>query len=117
MKEGPRWGAIFKRLIKSDKRCLKKTLGRAALIYDELLTLVVETEGVLNSRPLSYISSDDLDEPLTPSHLLIGYRILSLPDPPRDINPDYQESASSLAHRTKLWFLRDSGDDGGRVFG
>ena len=65
------------RLIKSAKPCLRKTLGRAVLTYDELLTLVVETEAVLNSRTLSYISSDDLDEPLTPSHLLIGYRALS----------------------------------------
>ena len=74
-------------------------IGRAAFTYDELLTLVVKTEAVLNSRPLSYISSDDLKEPLTPSHLLTGYRVLSLPDPPGDIDPDYQESASSLRRR------------------
>ena len=47
-------------------------LGRVALTYDELLTLVVKTEAVLNSRPLSHISNDDLEEPLTPSYLLIG---------------------------------------------
>ena len=34
----------------------------------------------LNSRPLSYVSSEDVEEPLTPSHLLCGYRVLSLPD-------------------------------------
>lgn len=34
----------------------------------------------LNSRPLTYVSSDDLDEALTPSHLMCGFRVLSLPD-------------------------------------
>ena len=77
LEKAPWWGGIFKRLIKSAKRCLRKTLGRAALTYDDLLTFVVETEAVLKSRLLSYISSDDLEESLTPSHLLIGYRVLS----------------------------------------
>ena len=48
--------------------------------FDELLTLVTEMKGVLNSRPLTYVYSDDVTEPLTPSHLLVGYRILTLPD-------------------------------------
>ena len=76
----PWWGGVFERLIRSVKRCLRKTIGQARLTYDELLTAVVEVEGILNSRPLSYVSSDDLEEPLTPSHLLAGRRLLSLPD-------------------------------------
>ena len=35
---------------------------------------------MINSRPLSYLSSDDMEEPLTPSHLIVGRRILNLPD-------------------------------------
>ena len=66
-------------MVKSVKRCLKKTLGNSLLTYDELLTALIEIEMVLNSRPLSFVSSDDLQEPLTPSHLLIGHRLLSLP--------------------------------------
>ena len=51
---------------------------------------------------LSYISSDDLEEPLIPSHLLIGYTVLSfLPDPSKDIDPNYQESASLLTRTMK----------------
>ena len=81
VERAPWWGGIFERMIQSAKRCLKKTIGSARLTYEELLTVVVEVEMTLNSRPLSYVSSEDLEEPLTPSHLLCGHRVLSLPDP------------------------------------
>lgn len=41
---------------------------------------MVEAECVQNSRPLTHVSSDDTEEPLTPSHLLTGRRVLSIPD-------------------------------------
>ena len=88
-------------MIKSAKRCLKKAIRRANLTYDELLTLLTEIEAVLNSRPLSYISMDDLKEPLTPSHLLLGYRVLSLPDRTPSDDPDYDESSYDLSRRMK----------------
>ena len=75
LEKAPWWGGIFERMIKSAKRCLRKVIGRNCLTYDELLTLITEVEAVLNSRPLTYVSSEDVDEPLTPSHLLVGYRI------------------------------------------
>ena len=71
---------MIERMVRSTKRCLKKMIGLAKLTYDELLTAVTEVEAIVNSRPLSFISSDDLEEPLTPSHLLIGRSALSLPD-------------------------------------
>jgi hypothetical protein len=55
-------------------------VGQASLTYDELVTAITEIECIINSRPLSYISAGDTEEPLTPSHLLIGHRVLSLPD-------------------------------------
>ena len=82
-------GGIFERMIKSAKRCLKKSVGRNCLTHDELLTLVVEVEAVLNSRALTYASSEDVEEPLTQSHLLVGYRILILPKPFISDDPDY----------------------------
>ena len=74
-------GGVFERMIQTTKRCLRKTIGCAQLTYEELLTVTIEVEMTLNSRPLSYVSSEDLEEPLTPSHLLCGHRVLSLPDP------------------------------------
>ena len=40
----------------------------------------MEVEGTLNSRPLTYVSSDDVEEPLTPFHLIYLRGILSLPE-------------------------------------
>ena len=73
LERAPWWGGFFERLIKSAKRCLKKVVGQSTLTYDELVTLIVEVESVLNSRPLTYLSLDDLSEPVTLSHLICGY--------------------------------------------
>ena len=78
--KAPWWGGLFERLVKSTKCCLRKILGQSKLTYEELTTVLVEVEGVLNSRPLTYVSPNDIEEPLIPSHLLIGRRIMSLPD-------------------------------------
>ena len=59
---------------------MKKCVGQASLSFDDLHTTLVETEGVLSSRPLTYLYSDGLEEPLTPSHLILGRRILKLPE-------------------------------------
>ena len=101
LEKAPWWGGFFERLIGSTKRCLKKVIGSARLSYDELLTVIVEVEAILNSRPLSYVSSEDLDEPLTPSHLLTGHRLISLPDPLiSSEDPDYiTPSTSSILSR------------------
>ena len=80
LEKAPWWGGFFERIIQSMKRCLKKTVGKARLTLDELNTVVIQVEAILNSRPISYVSSEDLEEPLTPSHLLTGYRSLCLPD-------------------------------------
>ena len=80
LEKAPWWGGIFERLVQSVKRPLRKILGQAKFSYDELNTALIEVEAIVNSRPLTYITSDDLEEPLTPSHLIIGRRILSLPD-------------------------------------
>ena len=70
-------------MVQEVKRCLRKALRNAKLDYDELHTVLVEIESTLNSRPLTYVSSDELDEPITPSlwwlaEELILYRLFHL---------------------------------------
>ena len=80
LEKAPWWGGVFERMVKSMKRCLRKMVGQAKLSLDELHTAVVEVESIINSRPLTYLTSGDVEEPLTPSHLLIGRRVMNLPD-------------------------------------
>ena len=89
--------------MKQVKSCLKKTLGRSKLSFDELTTILVEVEAVLNSRPLTYLYSDDVEEPLTPSHLVIGRRLLSLPVGPLQIDDwDFGDHLTATKHSRYL---------------
>ena len=60
---------------------MKKVIGRTSLTYDQLQTLIVEIEGLLNARPLTYINDDSesISFPLSPSHLVYGRRIVNSP--------------------------------------
>ena len=102
LERAPWWGGVFERLIRSVKRCLKKVIGRAKLTHEELITVVTEVEMIVNSRPLSYVSQEDSEEPITPSHLLIGRRVLSLPDSLcYEDDEDYNVTPQLLSKRLK----------------
>ena len=64
------------------KRCLKKSIGSTNLSFEELRTLVVEVEAVINARPLTYVHDDSegIDYASTPSHLIYGRKITCLPN-------------------------------------
>ena len=78
LEASPWWGGFWERLVQSTKRSLRKTLGKSKLTYEELLTVIMEIEGVLNSRPLCHTYDDSIDEVITPSHLIFGRRLLSV---------------------------------------
>ena len=85
--------------MKSVKLSLKNCLRNARLNYDELSTTLVEVEAVLNSRPLTYVY-DEFEEPLTPSHLVIGLRILSMPS--KNYSIDVPHTKQALSRRAKF---------------
>ena len=95
LEKAPWWGGFYERLVKSLKSSLKKTIGRAKLTQDELVTVVAEAEMILNCQPISYVSSEDVEEPLSPAHLIIGRRISALPD------EDFGISQNDLSRRER----------------
>ena len=72
----------MERLIQTVKRTLKKVIGRSCLSFEELNTLLVEVEGIVNARLLMYVY-DDLDGinfAPTRSDLMKGRRLQNTPN-------------------------------------
>ena len=99
----PLWSGLFERLICSTKRCLRKCVRNCTLTYEEFYAVFVEIEEVLNSRSLTYLDEDDMEEPLTSIHLYCGHRILNPIDGEGyESDPDFsnnREKALSREHQ------------------
>ena len=77
---GPHFGGVWERLIQSAKRTLLLILGSRRLSFDTFLTIMVETESILNSRPLTNVAEQPRNEEhLTPNLFLIQCPFNSLP--------------------------------------
>ena len=102
--KAPWWGGLFERLIHSTKQCLRKCVRNCTLTYVEFHTVLVEIEGVLNSRALTYLDEDDIEEPFTPIHLYCGHRILNpIEKEGYEGDPDFnnnREQALSRKHQS-----------------
>ena len=69
----PHFGGAHESMIKSARRAIFAILGNADVTDEELLTAFAGAEGLINSRPLTYQSSQPADvTPLTPNHFLHG---------------------------------------------
>ncbi|GFR21716.1 DUF5641 domain-containing protein [Trichonephila clavata] len=96
----PWWGGFWERLVRSVKNCLKCVLGKTSLMYEELNTVLIEVEAVINSRPLTYVYNDvNEPDPLTPSHFTVGSRLTILTSPKLNAN-------SINVELTKKWKYR-----------
>ncbi len=83
----PHSGGLFERMIKSAKIAFYGIVGNAELNDEELHTTFTIVEGLLNSRPITYISDDPRDpEPLTPGHFLGVKNIADLAPVPEKIS-------------------------------
>jgi hypothetical protein len=104
--EAPWTGGVFERMVKATKRCLRKTLGKSSLTFDELNTLLTEIENTLNNRPLSYIEDDTTISPLTPNHLIYGRRVSMFNDEEilngMKIQGPTQSLPKKVRHRQKM---------------
>ncbi|XP_036150810.1 uncharacterized protein LOC118648594 [Monomorium pharaonis] len=78
----PHFGGKWEAAVKSTKYHLARLLGDTTLTYEELSTIVIQIEAVLNSRPLCPLSDDPEDlSALTPGHFLIGEAPTVIPEP------------------------------------
>ena len=66
-------GSTWERLIRVIKSCLNKTIGRSTLSYFELLTSLSTIKNVVNSRPLTYRSSNNDFDVISPNSFLKMY--------------------------------------------
>ncbi|KAF0029309.1 hypothetical protein F2P81_018414 [Scophthalmus maximus] len=74
------FGGSWEREVKSVKTSLQVVLKDQTVPEEVLTTMMVEVEGILNSKPLGYATSDIADpDPITPNLLLMGRRDASLP--------------------------------------
>ncbi|XP_062709654.1 uncharacterized protein LOC134288537 [Aedes albopictus] len=78
----PNFGGIWEAGVKAAKSLLKKVLCETSLTYEELTTVVVQIEAILNSRPMTPLTNDPNDlTALTPAHFLVGRELTSPPEP------------------------------------
>ena len=85
---GSHFGGVYERLIAAVKRALAAALPAEDPITDELFhTNLTVVEGILNSRPLTYVSQDPQDPlPLTPADAIGAGPYRSLANEPQEWN-------------------------------
>ncbi|XP_055840968.1 uncharacterized protein LOC129908493 [Episyrphus balteatus] len=78
----PHFGGLWEAAVKSSKHLLQHTLAGASLTYEELETVATQVEAILNSRPITPMSTSPNDlTALTPGHFLIGEPLVNNVDP------------------------------------
>ncbi|CAH2093151.1 unnamed protein product [Euphydryas editha] len=93
----PHFGGIWEIQIKAAKSHLYRVVGDQVLTFEELTTLFVQIESVLNSRPLCPLSSDPNDlSVLTPGHFLTLEPLTAVPD---------EDFTNINLHRLHRWQL------------
>lgn len=74
----PHQGGLWESAVKSGKSALKKTIGNQILTREELNTVLIKIEAILNSRPLCR-SPDPGQLALSPAHFLVGEPLFEIP--------------------------------------
>ena len=78
----PHLGGLWEAAVKSTKFHIKRVLKELVLTYENFYTVIAQIESILNSRPLTALTTDPNDcEALTPAHFLIGRSFTNIPEP------------------------------------
>ncbi|KAL0803434.1 hypothetical protein ABMA28_017281 [Loxostege sticticalis] len=77
----PVFAGLWEAGIKSIKHHMKRVIGNTVLTYEEMYTVVVQIESILNSRPITPMTRDFDDMSyLTPGHFLTGSPLTTYPE-------------------------------------
>ncbi|XP_075231778.1 uncharacterized protein LOC142330427 [Lycorma delicatula] len=93
-------GGLWESAIKSVKHLTCRVIGQIILNFEELYTILTQTEACLPPIPYSVSTDHRNRDPLTPGHFLIGSPFTSLPE------PSYQKisrSSRTLATVAKIF--------------
>lgn len=97
----PHQGGIYEAAVKSMKYHLVRIVGQRLMTHEQLTTLLVEIEAVLNSRPIHPLSDDPDDvQALTPGHFLVGEPLV--------LPPPFQIAENSPSVGVRLWKARQT---------
>lgn len=106
----PHFGGLWEREIQSVKKTLQVVIDTQPLHEDILLTLLIKVEGILNIKPLGFVSSDLADpDPVIPNMLLMGLWGASLPQVtyvPDDLTKRIWSHCQMMADHFWAKFLR-----------
>lgn len=105
----PHLGGLWEAGVKSCKGVLRRAVANAHLTFEEFGTVLTQVEAILNSRPLTPLSSDPQDFlPLTPAHFLVGRPLTApacddLQDTPAHRLSRYQRLEQIRQHFWSRW--------------
>jgi len=97
----PHFGGLWESTVRIFKHHFKRVIGDSLFTFEKLNTFITEIEAILNSRPISTLSSDPNDLlVLTPAHCLVGKALTTLPEGDLSFVPDNR--LSTWQHITKV---------------
>ena len=105
--KAPHQGGLWEAGVKSAKYHLYRTLNESYLTHEEMNTLLIQIEAVLNSRPLCQQSDGLLDyRALSPGHFLVSRELMAIPEPLYDAVKENKLSRYQLIQKRKQDFYR-----------
>ncbi|XP_055543129.1 uncharacterized protein LOC129728702 [Wyeomyia smithii] len=104
--KAPHQGGLWEAGVKSMKSHLYKVMNESYFTYEEMTTLLVQIEAILNSRLMVQQSDDPMDyEALSPGHFLIGRELTAIAEPIYDIPKENTLSRYQLVQKTEAVVL------------
>ncbi|GBM32032.1 hypothetical protein AVEN_127373-1 [Araneus ventricosus] len=94
----PNFGGLHEAGVKSFKYHLRRVMKNSKVSIEEILTIISQIEGILNSRPLTPLSCDPTDlSVLTAGHFLIERPITSV------VGPEIIDTPPAPDNRLSRW--------------